>query len=385
MREGAALLQGLLRCGKCGRRMRVHYPTNVTAPVYVCNEARIRLAANKCQTIRGDGIEQAVTRCFLEALQPAQLEIALAAFEQLEIQAQQFEHQWKLRLERAEYEANLAKRRFMAVEPENRLVGRSLEQDWNAKLEELEKLRQEYAGTLKLQVANQPLTPQERQRIVALAQNIPAIWWATTTSQAERKQLLRFLIRFVSVKREDRVVNLEICWQTEARTYLTIAAPVRSCDKYRTDPALIEQVRELAVEYSDTQILERLIEQGWCNSHGQALSLARVRRIRRDNGINLGSPERPGHLGIEQRNDGRYSVQAVARLLRVDPSTVNGWCQVGRLESIQLRKGGTRWITLKSEDLAELGHPVLRQRKKLTKDKGEAKINNHKLCKKGAL
>ncbi|NWJ47684.1 MAG: recombinase family protein [Bacteroidetes bacterium] len=366
IRKGAALLQGLLRCGKCGRRMRVNYLGNIQGPLYVCNEERIRFGGNMCQTIRGDGIDEAVARCFLAALQLAQLEISLAAIAQLETQAQQFEQQWKLSLERAEYEANLAQRRFMAVEPENRLVARSLEKDWNEKLARLEKLQQEYLAKAKLQAEVTSLSGEEREKILALAQNVPAVWYAATTTQAERKQLLRFLIKSVTLlkREEEGTVDLDICWQTEAHTVLKVKAPVLSCNKYRTDINLLDKVRQLAVDHTDGQILQILNEQGWKNSHGQPLSVARVRGIRRDFGIFLGSPERPGKLGISQRSDGRYTVEAVAKILQVDPSTVNDWCVAGRLDNVQLRKGGTRWIKLSSEEIAELGRSILRHKHK---------------------
>src|SRR5207244_4090899 len=125
VREGHALLQGLVLCGQCGRRMGVRYTRNGTTPSYECNRLHNQQGGRTCQSIRGDGVDAAVARLFLEAIQPAQLEVSLATLEQIEDQARQVERQWQLRLERARYEADLARRRFLIVDPENRLVARN--------------------------------------------------------------------------------------------------------------------------------------------------------------------------------------------------------------------------------------------------------------------
>ena len=190
VREGSALLQGMVLCGVCGRRMNVRYLSDGTIPSYQCRQAHAQLAEKTCQTMRGDGIDQVVATCFLEAIQPAQLAVALSTLDQLEARAKQIDRQWQFRLERAQYEADLAHRRYNAVDPDNRLVARSLERDWNEKLTEVEQLQREYAVLPKPTALL--ITLQERERILALAQNIPEVWHAPTTSQTERKQLLRY-------------------------------------------------------------------------------------------------------------------------------------------------------------------------------------------------
>ena len=190
VREGAALLQGIVLCGTCGRRMNVRHLADGNIPSYECRQAHAQLAERTCQTMRGDGIDQAVAACFLEAIQPAQLAVSLSTLDQLEARAKQIDRQWHLRLERGQYEADLARRRYVAVDPDNRLVERLLERDWNEKLLEAERLQREYAALPKPTALL--ITPQERQRILALAQNVPAVWHASTTSPAERKQLLRY-------------------------------------------------------------------------------------------------------------------------------------------------------------------------------------------------
>jgi hypothetical protein len=133
-REGAALLQGLVLCGQCGRRMRVRSLEDGRTPSYDCHPLQVRQAGRTGQSLRGDGVAAAVARGFLDAMQPAQLAISLATLAQVEAQARQLERQWHLRLERAQYEADLARRRCLAVAPEYRLVARTLERDWNEPL-----------------------------------------------------------------------------------------------------------------------------------------------------------------------------------------------------------------------------------------------------------
>ena len=166
-REGAALLQGLVLCGHCGRRMTIRYLKG-NIPSYECNQLHKQHGGKTCQSTRGDGIDRAVANALLEAMTPAQLEISLATFDALEAQAQQLDQQWQRRLERARYEAELARRRYVAVDPDHRLVSRSLENDWNAKLADLEQLEREYAELPATQ--RQPLSTAERERIMALAQ-----------------------------------------------------------------------------------------------------------------------------------------------------------------------------------------------------------------------
>src|SRR4029077_3900736 len=191
VREGAALLQGLVLCGRCGRRMTIRYMSGGKIPLYECNQLHKELGAKSCQSLRGDRIDEAVARAFLEALQPAQLEESMAAIEHRAQQARRVDRQWELIVERARYEAELTRRRFLAVDPENRLVGRTLEREWEAKLAEVERLERESA--IRPAASVRLVDPAERARILALAQDLPAVWQAEMTTNTDRKQLIGFL------------------------------------------------------------------------------------------------------------------------------------------------------------------------------------------------
>ena len=356
VREGSALLQGMVLCGACGRRMNVRYLSDGSIPSYECRQAHAQLAEKTCQTMRGDGIDQAVTTCFLEAIQPAQLTVSLATLDQLEARAKQFDRQWQLRLERAQYEADLARRRYTAVDPDNRLVARSLERDWNEKLSAVEQLQREYASLPKPTALL--LTPQERQRILALAHNVPAVWHAPTTSQAERKQLLRYLIKDVTLTKREQGIDVRIRWQTQALTDLLVARPKRVADARRTDPQVVARVRELAPTHTATQIADQLNEEGWRAGLGGSFTASKVDWIRAAYDIVLACPEGPGFCPTGQRGDGRYSALAAAELLNVNVSTIADWCNSGRLECVRAGMHGPRWITLTPQIIAELRKPV---------------------------
>lgn len=360
VREGAALLQGLVLCGRCGRRMGVRYLSDGKTPVYVCAALHAQRAEPTCDSLRGDGVDAAVAGALLEAVQSAQLEVSLATLDQLDAQAKQIERQWQFRLERGRYEADLAKRRFLAVEPENRLVVRTLERDWNDKLLEVERLEREFASLPERRVRR--IDAEERARILALSQDMPAVWQATTTSHAERKQLLRLLIKDVTLTKRDTIFEIGIRWQTEALTQLTISRPQRSCDIRRSDPAVVDRVRVLAPDHSDSDIANILNQEGATPGLGGTFSKSKVYWIRYAYGISLRSPGVPRPSPAWQRSDGRYSARAAAELLNVDVSTIADWCQAGRLDYVQRIPHGPRWIALTPELIATLRKPV-KQRK----------------------
>jgi hypothetical protein len=296
-----------------------------------------------------------VVKVFLAAMQPAHLEISLATLGHLEARAQQIDQQWQLRLERAQYQADLARRRFMAVEPENRLVARTLERDWNDQLAQLQQVEQDYLAwprpTARL------ATLAERQRILALAQDLPTLWHAATTTHTERKQLLRFLIKDVTLTRRETTFHIGIRWQTEALIELEIARPSQ-----RTAPAVIERIRQLAPTHTDHQIAEILNQEGLTTGKKLPFIPNRVQWVRHRHGIALGPSKRPDAYPNGEREDGRYTARATAELLNVDVSTIAAWCKSGHLDGIQAKPHTPWWIKLTPEIIAELRQPIRRRK-----------------------
>jgi hypothetical protein len=182
-----------------------------------------------------------VARTFLETMRPAQLEVLMAGFDQIAARARQLDRQWELTLERACYEAELAQRRFVAVDPENRLVARTLERGWNDRLAELERMERD--ATHRHRLANRLPDPEERQRVLALAQGSTEVWHAPPTLLTDRKQLLSYVIKDVALSRGGAVIRVAIRWQTEACTIREVPRPRRVYKLRRTDPMLVARGR----------------------------------------------------------------------------------------------------------------------------------------------
>jgi len=238
--------------------MGIRYQRDGSLLMYECHQLHSQLAARTCQTMRGDRIDQAVVACFLEAIQPAHLEVALSALDRVEARAKQVDQQWQRQIERAQYEADVARRRYRAVDPDNRLVARSLEREWNEKLAEVDNLEREYA--LQPKQAALLLSAAQREQIRQLVHDLPALWDAPTTTFAQKKQLLRWLIKDVTLSKRGNVIDVAIRWQTEAITHLAIPRHKKSWEERQTSPQVVERVRELSATYTNAQIAALLNE-----------------------------------------------------------------------------------------------------------------------------
>ncbi len=245
--DGPALLAGLVACGRCGKKMTVRYqrgPGGKLHPVYVCSRDKSDYAAGQCQQLAGPCVDAHVTDLLLAAMAPAALEVSLAAAGQ--VQREQVDRIWRQRLERADYQAERAQRQYQLAEPENRLVVRQLEKDWEASLAGRQRLGEEYDRF----AAARPrtLTAAERDQIRALAADLPAVWDAPTTTDADRKQLIRHLVEQVRVTVLDtsEKVDVEIVWAGGHRTAAQITRPVACLTQLSYYPQLAARARELA-------------------------------------------------------------------------------------------------------------------------------------------
>ena len=212
-RRGWALLQGIAVCGRCGRRMALRYSgPRGDYPVYQCTADQDNDGTPRCQEVRAFRVDATVEDVLLGALAPDQIALAVAAVGQLEEQARVLERQWALKRERARYEAERARRQYDAVEPENRLVARSLERVWEEKLRGVEAVEQACEAWRREQ--GTPLDEASRADVLALAQDLPRVWQTATAE--ERKRILRLVVREVALdqKREQGLVWLRISWQT---------------------------------------------------------------------------------------------------------------------------------------------------------------------------
>jgi DNA invertase Pin-like site-specific DNA recombinase len=203
-REGLAHLQGLLVCGRCGRRLTVRYKGNRGIyPVYECNGLRHdHLATTTCVAARCDLFDRTVSQRVLEVFQDQHLNLGLQALEELESRQGTIDQQWQLRVQRARYEADLAQRRYEQVDPANRLVAASLEARWNEALERLEETRQQSG---EFQARTRPaVTPAKRQEIRTLSRDVPRLWNCSTTAPRDKKRVLRLLLKDITVEKTAR-------------------------------------------------------------------------------------------------------------------------------------------------------------------------------------
>jgi hypothetical protein len=245
-REGLALLQGLLVCGHCGRALTVRYTSNGGIyPCYLCNWLhREGLASKSCMSFRCDLLDAAIAEEVLQALQPAELELTLAALEELEARDHTIGRQWQMRLERAEYEAALAERRYQEVDPSQRLVAATLERRWNAALLHWEELKQQAAESQRQQA--RVATPEQKAKALALAKDLPQLWHAPTTQAKDRKRMLRLLIKDITVEKSSAPKQLlvHIRWQGNACTELTLRLPPNIADRLRYPAAVVGRIRD---------------------------------------------------------------------------------------------------------------------------------------------
>src|SRR5262249_31299609 len=241
-RAGAALLPGLLVCGACGRRLHAAYRSRAK-PYYEC--MRRKLEGSACCGLGAAAIDELLSQQVLRALEPAALELSLRALEHIHEERERLHRHWQQRLERAGQEARRAERQYQAVEPENRLVARTLEQRWEEALRTQRALQEDYDRFLHEQPRQ--LREEERARIVALASDIPTLWHSAETTAAERKEIVRLLVErvVVHVRADSERTKVEIAWRGGLTTTHVIVRSVARYDSLRDYPQLLERIRQL--------------------------------------------------------------------------------------------------------------------------------------------
>ncbi|MCP5088191.1 MAG: recombinase family protein [Rhodobacteraceae bacterium] len=361
-RKGQALLQGIVRCGRCGRKMRMRYSgPEGNYPVYECVYAVSEYSGPRCQEVRGLGLDAQVEKLLLEALEPDKLELALAALGELEQEYAALRRQRELHLERLRYEVQRAQRQYHAVEPENRLVARSLEKLWEEKLRALEKGEKEFeawasANRLELQ-------PADREAILALGSNLSAIWHAPGTTAADRKQILRLVIKEVIVdqKRAHGMVWFQINWQTSATSQHQYARRVNAYKQHAYLDRIQQRIWELhAAGKLDDEIAEALNAEGLLTTKQGPFDKKTIWWLRNHLGVPAVKPNGPHP---DQWQNGTYSAQGAAEAIGVFVGTIYKWIKTGRLEAYQPRKGTPYQIHLTPKKIVELQKYVQRVRR----------------------
>ena len=353
VREGSALLQGLASCGHCGRRLRTHYRGRNSSSGYHCSgKILVEGRGVYCLNVGGIQIDEAITRSFIAALEPAKLAATLAAAERLEADREITLKQWRLGVERASYEASRAERRYRAVDPENRLVARGLEREWEQSLSALERARAELVR--REQERPRILSQEERDRLLSLGPDLASVWHAATTTPRDRKELLRTLIEEVIIKieRDSAAAHLTLRWKGGALIEIDLVLPRSRPATIRTDEDTIALVRRLALHYPDSVIAGILNRQGRITAHGHRFQAGRVGNLRRHWDI-------PCFELKTDADDGELlTIKKAAIVLGVAPSTIHRLLNDGIIAGEQLTPGSPWRIRLTDDLMARFNREV---------------------------
>jgi excisionase family DNA binding protein len=337
-REGIALCQGIIICGSCGKPMMTNYHTD-QRPSYECSSRRDRLTTPSCRTVVAACVDDAVAGALLDALTPGQIVLALSAADEVSGRRQRVSRAAELAVERARYEAARAERAFCQVEPENRLVARSLEARWEARLAALAEAEQA------LEATRDVLPPLPgRAELEKLAADLPRLWNAPTTSARDRKRLLRTLIADVTVLPEpDRSkARIGIRWHTGVTDELTVDRPAHPGTARRSPAPAIDLVKRLGPTTSNDELVTQLNAAGHLTGHGRPFDIDAVQWIRHAYKIPVPDPYGPGEI----------SVAEAARRLGCSSGVIYHWIHTGQLTA---RRGSASRFCIPWNAQAEAG------------------------------
>jgi hypothetical protein len=336
-REGLCLLQGLLVCGICGRRLGVRYTGNGGLyPIYQCNwRHREALSRKACMSVASKPLDDAIADRLVTAITPMTIELALEALTSMEERDKAIAAQWRRRIERARYDVDLAERRYEAVDPANRLIASTLEKRWNDAMQRLLELEAELANFERQTLRT--ITAEQKRQILQLASDFPRLWTAPTTAARDRKRMLRLLIRDITVVKgpEPKLLRLHIRWQGGTTETVELHLAPNRAEAVRYHDTFVTQIRALAAMHDDDEIVALLNRDDLTSSTGKPFTVSMIRWIRYKHRIP--GPSLPA---------GTFSVSQVRERYGVSMWVVYYWINRG-LITAQRRKPGLPYaITL---------------------------------------
>lgn len=362
-REGPALLQGLVICGRCGLRMtvRYHQSRGTLVPIYTCQRDGIQHGHAICQQITGASIDEAIGALVVDAVSPMALEVTLGIQHELQSRLDEADALRRKAVDRTQYDVDLARQRFMRVDPNNRLVADALEADWNGKLrllnEAQERYRQQHDADCVV------LSDEQRARILALATDVPRLWRDAATPDRERKRMLRLIVDDVTlVKGTELVVHVR--FRGGATRTLTLPRPAPAWALRQTSPEVVAEIDRLLADYTDVQIARVLTEGGFRSGTGKPVNITMVARVRDHYHL------RPRYDRLRER--GLLTLAEVARALDISTATAKQWRLAGLLTAHAYND--------KNQYLYEQpgsGAPVRHKRKGITHWKSERRSRSH--------
>jgi DNA invertase Pin-like site-specific DNA recombinase len=335
-RAGKALLTGILVCGACGRRMHASYRSKSTA-YYVC--MRRRLEGSDCRGLASAAIDDLVTRQIFRALEPAALELSLKAIENVQRERQRLKRHWEQRIERASYEVQRAERQYQAVEPENRLVARSLEQQWEATLRAQRDLREEYDRFLNEHQTQ--ITEEERSRILAVSADIPTLWRAPETTARDRKEIIRLLTEriVVDVRANTERAQVTIAWRGGQTTRHEIVRPVSRYESLGGYDRMMDRIVQLRRDgLTIKELAAQLTREGYRTPRTQkGYTSTSVRQLLSRRGLTGGA------IGREQLESGEWWLPDLAQKLGITYNRLRGWVLEGKVRARRVVPEGP-WV-----------------------------------------
>lgn len=331
-REGPSLLQGMVLCGKCGARMTVRYHQygERLSPEYCCQREGIERGTPTCQVVPGASVDDAIGELLIATLTPVALEVALTVQDELATRIDEADRLRGKQVERARYEADLARRRYMQVDPNNRLVADSLEAEWNERLRTLNAAQEEYE---RQRVADRKVIgPEQRAEVLALATDFPKLWREPKTPMRDRKRMLRLLIEDVTLLRADGI-DVHVRFRGGSTQSLHLPQPKCAWELRQTKPSIIHTIDDLLAQHTDQEIAAILNQRGCRSGEGRAFDVAKVRHLRHAYKL----PSRFQRL----RSAGMLTQNEVARILSVSISTVKAWRAQGLLHGERYNDKGS--------------------------------------------
>jgi DNA invertase Pin-like site-specific DNA recombinase len=331
-REGPALLQGLVLCGRCGERMtvRYHHRRGRELPQYVCQRAGIAHGQPICQSVPGAALDAAIGALLVTMVSPLSLEVALAVQQELRSRGEEAIRLRQQQVEQARYQAELAQRRFLQVDPANRLVAGVLEAEWNERLRVLAQAQEEAErhNTADRHV----LSAEEHDALVALATDVPRLWRDPRTPDRERKRLVRLLLTDVTLLKEEQI-TAHVRFPGGATQTLRLPVPPPAWQARQTAPQVVQEIDRLAADHTDGEIAALLNVQGRRSGEGKAFHRAMVTRLR----VSYGVPSLLSRL----RARGLVTAAEMAARLGISVATLQDWQHLGRVQGVRYDEKGS--------------------------------------------
>jgi DNA invertase Pin-like site-specific DNA recombinase len=323
-REGPALLQGMVVCGRCGSRMTVRYHTRRgrLIPDYVCQRDGVEHAIAVCQHVVGEHIDKAVGQLLVESVTPLALEVTLAVQQELQARVDEVDQLRKKQVERARYAADLAQRRYLHVDPANRLVADSLEADWNEKLRLLTEAQERYEQ--QRQHDRAVIDEQQRARIAALASDFPRLWQDPKTPDRERKRMVRLLLEDVTLIRQGQI-TVHVRFKGGATQTLTLPRPLTAWELKMTPAQVVAEIDQLMDDRTDKEIVGILNGRGTLSGEGKPFTSRIIARLRRDYQL------KPRYDRLREK--GFLTIEEISERLNVPPLRVRIWRSHGLLKA----------------------------------------------------